>query len=58
MADCNETLRELELFLDQELSESARLEIHHHRFDDNRRHLLAGFQLGWIDRDQSFDGWK
>ena len=30
MADCNETLRELELFLDQELSESARLEIHHH----------------------------
>jgi anti-sigma factor (TIGR02949 family) len=30
MPDCNETLRELELFLDHELSESARLEIHHH----------------------------
>lgn len=30
MADCNDTLRELELFLDHELSETARLEIHHH----------------------------
>jgi mycothiol system anti-sigma-R factor len=30
MADCNDTLRELELFLDQELSETARLEIHQH----------------------------
>jgi mycothiol system anti-sigma-R factor len=30
MPDCNETLRELELFLDHELSESARLEIHQH----------------------------
>lgn len=30
MPDCNDTLRELELFLDQELSESARLEIHGH----------------------------
>ena len=30
MADCNETLRELERFLDQELSETSRLEIHQH----------------------------
>lgn len=30
MADCNDTLRELELFLDQELSASARMEIHQH----------------------------
>ena len=30
MPDCNETLRELELFLDKELSEAARQEIHGH----------------------------
>ena len=30
MPDCNDTLRELELFLDHELSESTRQEIHHH----------------------------
>ncbi|MCU1398669.1 MAG: rsrA [Acidimicrobiales bacterium] len=30
MPDCNDTLRELELFLDNELSESARQEIHGH----------------------------
>ena len=30
MPDCNETLRELELFLDHELSENAREVIHSH----------------------------
>ena len=30
MPDCNDTLRELELFLDQELSDGARQEIHQH----------------------------
>ena len=30
MPDCNDTLRELEQFLDHELSESARAEIHGH----------------------------
>ena len=30
MPDCNETLRELELFLDQELSDNAREVIHSH----------------------------
>lgn len=30
MPDCNDTLRELEQFLDQELSESVRAEIHGH----------------------------
>ncbi len=30
MADCNETLRELEQFLDQELTEHARDTIHSH----------------------------
>jgi anti-sigma factor (TIGR02949 family) len=30
MADCNDTLRELETFLDHELSESARNVIHSH----------------------------
>ncbi len=28
--DCNDTLRELELFLDKELSDGARTTIHHH----------------------------
>jgi mycothiol system anti-sigma-R factor len=30
MPDCNETLRELEQFLDQELTETVRAEIHVH----------------------------
>jgi len=30
MPDCNDTLRELEQFLDKELTESARAEIHGH----------------------------
>ena len=30
MPDCNDTLRELEQFLDQELTESVRAEIHGH----------------------------
>ena len=30
MPDCNDTLRELEQFLDQELTESARAKIHGH----------------------------
>ncbi len=28
--DCNDTLRELEVFLDQELTDDARQSIHHH----------------------------
>jgi mycothiol system anti-sigma-R factor len=30
MADCNETLRELDAFLDEELSDGARTAIHQH----------------------------
>ncbi len=30
MADCNETLRELNAFLDEELSEEVRVHIHEH----------------------------
>ena len=30
MPDCNETIRELDTFLDGELSDDARAQIHHH----------------------------
>lgn len=30
MADCNETIRELDAFLDGELSDDVRTHIHHH----------------------------
>jgi anti-sigma factor RsiW len=33
MPDCNETIRELDAFLDDELSDDARAQIHHHLED-------------------------
>ena len=42
MADCNETIRELEAFLDGELSADIREQIHHHL-------------VGCVDCHQAFD---
>jgi mycothiol system anti-sigma-R factor len=42
MADCNETIRELDAFLDGELSAAVREQIHHHL-------------VGCVDCHQAFD---